>query len=191
MKAPTTFQGQRGATVIEFAFVAFIFFLLIWGYFEFARAFYVRNTTQHLTRCMARAAVVYPPSQSALAKRECLMGDDHTWPFFLLSSDDLTDSFQLAYLMTANVEDARCPDETSHPTLCLTESAVSSGYDDQATACASGTSTRCIYYVRAYYAGGPVAMFGLLSAWIGVDERIAEPPAATTVPAENMGWLPP
>ena len=53
-----TSRKQRGASVIEFAFVAFILFLIMWGIFEFGHAFYVRNSTQHLTRCIAREAVV-------------------------------------------------------------------------------------------------------------------------------------
>ncbi len=183
---------RRGATVIEFALVAFVMFLVFWGIFDFGREFYVRNTTQHLTRCMARAAVVAIPSHSVQAKQECLMGDGHSWPLFILQGGDLTDSFQLEYLLTRNASAATCPDSGGTASMCVDETAVSTGvYDNQAVECVNNVNSRCIFHVRAYYAGGPITAFGLLASWMGTSNAIGEPLASTTMPAENMGWLPP
>jgi TadE-like protein len=182
---------QAGATIIEFALVAFIMFLIFWGIFEFGRAFYVRNTTQYLTRCIARAGVVYRPSQYEAAKKECFLGSAHdTWPLFDLNPDDppLIEQFRLAYV---TVKDPTNIDCRTGNAACLSEEDVSGGvYDDQATACVTDAS-RCIYYVQAYYDGGSISTFGILASWLGADRNIAEPSAATTMRAENMGWLPP
>lgn len=48
-------KHQRGVAAIEFALVALIFFILVFGIVELARVFYIVNTLQEVTR---RAAVM-------------------------------------------------------------------------------------------------------------------------------------
>lgn len=55
-----SFSGnrQRGATAVEFAIVAMLFFTIVFGIMEFGRVLYVWNTVQEVTRRAAREAVV-------------------------------------------------------------------------------------------------------------------------------------
>jgi hypothetical protein len=182
-------RRHHGATIIEFALVAFIMFLVFWGIFEFGRALYVRNTTQYLTRCMARSAVVHLPSDFALAKQECLLGPNQdTWPLYYVNDPGvpLPSQFQLGY-STSRDPNVDC----SQTGVCLSETDVGGkAYDNQASACLT-TPSQCIRFVQAYYVGDPIATFGILTSWIGGDSALAEPKAQTTMPAENMGWVPP
>lgn len=49
---------QRGAAIVEFAFVAMIFFILLIGIFEFGRVMFTWNSAVEATRRGARLAVV-------------------------------------------------------------------------------------------------------------------------------------
>lgn len=179
----------RGTTVIEFALIVFLFFLVMWGFFEFARAFYVVNSTQHLTRCIARAAVVLKPSQHEEAKelrssdgQQCLTSGGH-WPFFTLTPTDLRGAFRLSYGMVMS------PGGTPTPVLD-TDIGSSTAYDDQLSACTQ--QTNCVVNVTAYFdaENNPVPMLGLLAAWIGTGSTFKGYEARTTMPAESMGWRP-
>lgn len=172
-------RRQTGATVIEFAFVAFLLFLVMWAIFEFSRAFYVRNTTQHLTRCMARAATVYAPTQHEEAKQECLMSPDgrlFTWPLFNTTPDDLTAAFHIRYFLTSGA--------------VVDQDDIDSTYNNQPEACVA--KVKCIDYVQVHFQPGSVETLGLLATWMQRPEATSlnEPNAATTMRAENMGWRP-
>jgi Flp pilus assembly protein TadG len=55
---PRLIRGnQRGVAAVEFALVAVVFFTLLFGIIEFARAMYIFNTLQEVTRRAAAAAV--------------------------------------------------------------------------------------------------------------------------------------
>lgn len=168
---------ESGSSVIEFALVAFIFFMILWGFFDFGRAFYVRNTTQHITRCIARAAVVHAPSMHEAAKQECLMqtagGGYYFWPFFDTTPQDLAQSFRIRYFLT----DGTAVDQAH----------IDHSYDDQASACI--VNVKCISYVQAYFSRGSVETLGLLATWLLAPggNAISEPVAATTMMAESMG----
>jgi len=49
-------RNQTGAAAVEFAFVAIIFFTLFFGVVEIARAMYISNTLQEVTRRAAELA---------------------------------------------------------------------------------------------------------------------------------------
>lgn len=55
---------QHGAAVVEFAFVAMIFFMLLIGIFEFGRVMFTWNSAVEATRRGARLAVVCNISNS-------------------------------------------------------------------------------------------------------------------------------
>lgn len=176
---PYVHKREAGASIIEFAFVAFIFFLILWGIFEFGRAFYVRNSTQHLTRCIAREAVVIKPSQFDAAKASCLMqmgggGSNYYWPFYHLTPADMKPNFRIRYYFRDGgyVEE---PGNTS--------------YDNQIEACLIGTN--CVSYVRVYVPNTPtLEEYGLLRSWLGIGGSVTEPISSTTMPAESMGYVP-
>lgn len=164
-------RKQRGASVIEFGLVAFVFFLILWGIFEFARAFYVRNSYQQLTRCVAREAVVRLPSSFNDAKAACLLGGNH-WPLLTNRATDVRDRIVVNYCRA----DGSCVTEPSGAT-----------YDNQAELCLSA-SPDCFANVRVEVAAGVAPeSWGLLLRWLGRSGFFLEPRASTTMPAEAMG----
>lgn len=173
-------RKERGSAVIEFGFVAFIFFLIVWGIFDFGHAFYTRNSLQHLTRCIAREAVVFKPSQAVEAKKSCLMpmqGDPtkHYWPFYQLIPDDMKPFFRIRY----HLKNGGYVEEPSN-----------TSYDNQLAECLSG-SNRCISYVQVYVPNTPALQeFRLLRTWLGFAGTTTEPVSSTMMPAESMGYVP-
>lgn len=172
-------QFESGASIIEFGFVAFIFFLILWGIFEFGRAFYVRNSLQHLTRCIAREAVILKPSQYNAAKASCLMqmggsGSNYYWPFYQLVPGDMKSYFRIRYYFSGGgwVEQ---PGTT---------------YDNQIEACLTG-SGNCITYVQVYVPNRPILQeYRLVRSWLGIGDVAFEPESSTMMPAESMGYAP-
>lgn len=59
---------QRGLYTVEFAIVAGVFFLLLFGVFEVARFFWVLDTLTEVTRRGARVAVVCPVNHADIAR---------------------------------------------------------------------------------------------------------------------------
>lgn len=175
MKSKEIKSISHGSTVIEFALVAFIFFLVLWGLIEFGRAFYQRNTAQYLTRCMAREAVVLKPSQYDLAKQSCLLNANgmFTWPFYSTPSD-LRNKFAIRYFL-------RNGNYIDEPNNSL--------YDNQVEACLTADA-RCVIYVQARAVPGSMVDMGILRSWLQVSGTIAERFAATTLPPESMGYSP-
>ena len=166
----------RGGAVIEFALVAFVFFLIMWGLLEFGRIFYVRNTDEYLTRCMTREAVVMKPSQFAAAKQNCLFNASgmYTWPLYQTTPSDMSDLFVVRYYL----QNGSYVDEPNN-----------TNYDDQINLCLSD-DTHCVTYVQTRHALGTLEEFKLLRSWMQSSGTIAEPYSAVTMPAESMGYAP-
>jgi Flp pilus assembly protein TadG len=53
-------KRQRGAALVEFAIIAAVFFMLLFGIIEVGRAFYIHNGLQEAVRRGARVAAVCP-----------------------------------------------------------------------------------------------------------------------------------
>lgn len=51
-------RSESGATAVEFAIVAMLFFTIVFGIMEFGRVLFIWNTVQEVTRRAAREAVV-------------------------------------------------------------------------------------------------------------------------------------
>ena len=58
---------QKGMYIVEFALVAALFFVLLFGMIEFARALFVWNTLTEATRRGARLAAVCPVGHASIA----------------------------------------------------------------------------------------------------------------------------
>lgn len=62
-------RSQAGVAAVEFALLAIIFFMFVFGVIEIARLLFVLNTLQEVTRRAAAAAVgVYPRDTQGIAK---------------------------------------------------------------------------------------------------------------------------
>lgn len=66
-------RGQRGATIVEFALVALIFFTLLIGIMEFGRWLFTLNAASEATRWGARVAVVCDKDDAAIKARMRVM----------------------------------------------------------------------------------------------------------------------
>lgn len=189
----STRSAQRGATAVEFAFVAMAFFLLIFGIIELARIFYMYNTLADATRTAARAAAnISWADDDALdnARRRAIFRDTEGTLAF---GEPITDQHILIdylYLtrpagpivmspVPANLMPS-CPGRNRHN--CLT-----APYGDTA-----GAGEACIRLVRARIcrpgtACEPVPYQTLLS-FIGFDLTL--PTSTTVVSAESLGYRP-
>jgi Flp pilus assembly protein TadG len=83
---------QRGTTIVEFALVAMIFFLLLLGIFEFGRLMFTWNTAVEATRRGARLAVVCDMNDAQIMKEmeqmlPVLQDSDIQITYSLLSSN--------------------------------------------------------------------------------------------------------
>ena len=59
---------QTGTTTVEFAFIGFLLFLILFGTIEVARLMFVMNTLGEMTRRAARTAVVCPVNHVDIEK---------------------------------------------------------------------------------------------------------------------------
>ncbi|MGH8523935.1 MAG: TadE/TadG family type IV pilus assembly protein [Gammaproteobacteria bacterium] len=59
-------KRQNGIYTVEFAIIGVVFFLVLFGVIEIARALFVWNTIDEVTRRGARVAAVCPPNHSAI-----------------------------------------------------------------------------------------------------------------------------
>jgi len=83
MSRRVSLSGQKGQTVVEFAFVCLLFFFVIFGITEFSRALYTYGLIVQATRTAARWAVVNVAGNSdatniARAKNIVVYGDPNT-----------------------------------------------------------------------------------------------------------------
>lgn len=67
---------ENGTTAVEFAIVAMVFFLIMFGIAEFGRLLYVWNTVQEVTRRAAREAVVRTADDKSMIARMAVFHDE-------------------------------------------------------------------------------------------------------------------
>ena len=81
MRVPSSNRRRSGATSVEFAFVAILLFMLLFGIFEYGRFLFVYHMTTNAARDAARFAVVrtggkqYKVAKDSVLKVESLAGD--------------------------------------------------------------------------------------------------------------------
>jgi Flp pilus assembly protein TadG len=84
-------QKQRGGAAVEFALVVIIFLTLIFGIMELARAMYICNTLQEVTRRAAALAANTDFSDTAAMQRVRERAIFRTAPGFLTFANPITD----------------------------------------------------------------------------------------------------
>ena len=90
--ASRVLQRQRGGAAVEFAIVVVIFLTLVFGVIEFARAMYICNTLQEVTRRAAALATSTDFSDSAAMQRVRERAIFRTSPGFLMFADPISDA---------------------------------------------------------------------------------------------------
>lgn len=181
-----TNQDQRGVAIVEFAIVASLLFILLFGIFEFGRLFYVLNSVQEVTRRAAREAVVrWAVNNSTIEnqiKENALFASTHLPAGAEISKSNIT----IDYL-----------DLDRQPIV----GGLPANPGENITRCVSEPPTGCIGYVRVRITGATyVPMAGFFSGIeykgfpfsagnsFKVDLRIPIPLSTVTMPAESMGY---
>src|SRR5262245_53779059 len=79
MKQIRNRYNERGTTVAEFATVALVFFVLIFGIIEFGRMLFTHNALADATRRGARYAVLHPKTDETAVKNQVVYGVNATF----------------------------------------------------------------------------------------------------------------
>jgi len=159
-----TARRQHGVAAVEFAIVAMLLFVLLFGIMEFGRLIYVFNSVQEVTRRAAREAVVRWTDQQAVVKNLALFGGGA----LPAGAEVNTASINIEYLDMDGV---------------LLETLPTSP-GDNITKCLSDPPTGCIAYVRVSITGATYAPMVSLFPYFNV----AIPASTVTMPAESMGY---
>ena len=69
-------KSEKGQTLLEFALVTLIFFILVFGMIEFGRALWTWNTIVQATRAGARYAVVETPTSNDTEIKKVVVYND-------------------------------------------------------------------------------------------------------------------
>jgi len=72
--------GERGATMAEFAIIAVVFFMIIFGIIEFGRLFYTHNALTDAARRGARYAVLHQKVDIDCVKKAVVYGEANMNP---------------------------------------------------------------------------------------------------------------
>jgi hypothetical protein len=178
---------QQGVAAIEFALVAMIFFLLFFGIVELARAMYVCNTLQEVTRRAAALAVNADFSDSTVMQHVRERAVFRNSPGLLALGDPITDqNVKIDYLQIPS---------TSNVPVSMTGALPSSPLANRVNCASNPNGTNCIRLVRVRIClpGGdsdscePVPYKTLTSL---IPFAFALPLATTIAPAETLGMPP-
>ena len=157
-------QKQRGATAVEFALIASVFFLLLLGIIEFGRLFYIWNSVQEVTRHTAREAVVRWIDEQATIKQLALLGGSNLPAGAEISAPSIT----IEYLNTSGTTASPSP---------------SNAADNIAACLDAARQDSCITQVRVSVNASYVPMIGLFTFL-----AIPIPTSTVTMPAESLGY---
>lgn len=162
-KFPRIKARQRGASAVEFGLIAVLFFTLFFGIIEFGRLFYLYNTVQEVTRCVARQATVKWTDQWGNIKQQCLFGGT-SLPF---GAEITAGNINIEYLTASEVDPTPFPSSAA----------------DNMSACESEPDG-CIALVRVSIVNASytpmVGGFAFLS--------VSMPPSTVTMSAESLGY---
>lgn len=194
MRSPSNHQGrpasrQAGVAAVEFALVALIFFVLIFGIIEIGRLMYIWNTVQEVTRHAARQAVVTDFRDTlainTIKQRALFRLTDGALPG---AAEVSTGNVVIRYLNASGVPPAAFPESPS----------------DNLSACQdSGRVADCIRYVEVCVSTGTTCspdelisfapLTGLFSgnSSVGADfSSLRVPLSSMRMPAESLGFRP-
>ena len=191
--APARREG--GATVVEFAFAVSLCFLFVFGMLEFARAVYLWNTAQEVTRRAARAAAMADCGDAAALAAIRQDAVFRSTPGALALGGGVGDGHvQIGYLSldaAGNLQD-------------IAPAALPAGRSANARNCtADPQAANCIRFVRARLCAPSSAadacdgipytpMVALLAPLFSADGLLplTLPPSTTVVKAESLGYAP-
>lgn len=142
--ARPVFSGQRGGAAVEFAFVVLFFLTLIFGILELARAMYVCNTLQEVTRRAAALASRTDFSDSTAMQHVREHAIFRSSPGFLMFAEPITDAhIKIDYM-------AITPDGSSLKMTPISSGSLPANPESNRAVCmAAPNHASCIRLVRA------------------------------------------
>jgi Flp pilus assembly protein TadG len=194
-RPPVLARSEGGATVVEFALAVSLFFLFVFGLLEFARAVYLWNTAQEITRRAARAAAMADcgdPAALAAIRQNAVF---RSTPGTLALGGDVGDGHvQIDYLSL----------DAAGNLQAIAPAALPAGRSANARNCtANPEAANCIRFVRASLCAPGSAtdacdgiaytpMIGLLAPLFAAAGPLplTLPPSTTVVKAESLGYTP-
>lgn len=183
---------QAGATAIEFGLVVIIFLVFVFSVMEVARAMYMWNTLQEVTRRAASEAASTDFSDVSAMNVVRQKAIFRTSPGPLVAGDPVTDAhIRIDYMSLARAADG---------TLTLTEipnaTLPSCAARNQVVCTADPNAASCIRFVRVRIcepgndasACDPVQYVPMLP--LVTVSSLTLPPSTTIVKAETLGYQP-
>lgn len=172
---------QRGASAVEFAFIAAIFLALLFGIVEFSRLFFNINSVQEITRNAAREQVVRWVTATDAVRRAAVLQPGSTGTVTYPGAIDITnDQVQLSFYNTyANAVNGTSP---------ISYSGSASAQTNLGN-CLIGNSS-CIRFVRATLRNpnGSLVEFNVLAPFM--PSNVFPLPSSTVImPAEALGLM--
>jgi len=73
-------RGEQGSTMAEFAVIASLFFMIVFGIIEFGRLLYTHNALTDAARRGARYAALHKEADKACVKNVAVYGETHVDP---------------------------------------------------------------------------------------------------------------
>lgn len=170
-------KTQRGAALVEFAIIALLFFIILFGIIEFGRAWFTYNTLVEATRRGARVAAVCPASTTGITQVKQVT-------VFNAPTGTLTTNTGLVGLKETDVVV-----KYLNSSLELSPAVVASdGSNGSPTSLASDIDEKydSIAFVRVQITGiDGNNQIGLIIP--GLSLFVPVPPIVTTLPAESLG----
>lgn len=176
----SAFRSQRGVAAVEFALIAMLLFVVLFGILELGRLFYVFNSAQEVTRRAAREAVVRWHTQEDEVKSLALFGATNLPAAAMINEDTIV----IEYL---------------NPALGASDPLPASSAGNIAECLA--VSNSCIAFVRVSIVGATYdPLVGLFSGInitafpfseqnpFNINLSIPIPASTVTMPAESMGY---
>jgi hypothetical protein len=182
----SSWRKQRGVAAVEFALVALIFFLVFFGVVEVARAMYVCNTLQEVTRRAASLAATANFSSATAMQAVREQAIFRTSPGFLVFAEPIADgNVKIDYMWIQR-------NGTSMTMLPIPSASLPASPAENYANCLNDPySQSCIRLVRARICqadGGqsctPVTYRTMVSL---IPLPFSLPPSATIVNAETLG----
>jgi hypothetical protein len=179
---------QDGVALVEFAIVACLLFILLFGIFEFGRLFYVINTVQEVTRRAAREAVVNWYTNENDIKEQALFGGTTLPAGGEIDSAKIIIEYLNSEGIVLTSGDGLAPSKEENIAACSID-------DDE-----DEYEYDCIEFVRvsitgatydpmvSLFSGINITSFPFNKNPITIDFRIPIPASTVTMPAESMGY---
>lgn len=181
-------QSQRGATTVEFAIVAGLFLLLVFGAMELARLMFVFNTLEEVTRRAAAKAVVTSFRDSAALAQIRADAVFRTSPGPLMLASPVSDAYvRIDYL----AQTSNAPGSLSMQAIPAASLPTCPARNRQ-ICMANPNDAQCIRFVRVRICqpgGGESCGAVMYQPILPLIELLLPlPPATTIVPAESLGF---